>query len=207
MNCTKNRQLHNACAYTHCQLLLWLTLNLPDLCVSVYTYLAHPPVAPAPPRPCGRRTALAWPAVESQQRHIVSKLVTTSRCCVLIDHRQLRTTVMVSVAMLHQRWKGQHHRFTTSCNAHLQIYNIFDVSPVSPTSDQSTSLMLHFCHTTPPTSHAWCSHAELRNNLLFLQSRGTAGTEDMAKPLEPINCRHQNYLSSLLRFHGDTPHC
>ena len=103
---------------------------------------------------------------------------------------------------LHQRWKVGCHRFTTSCNAQLQTYNIFDVSPVSPTADQSTSLMLHFCNTLPPTSRTWCSHAELRNNLLFLQSRGTAGTGDMAKPLKPINCHHQNYLSSLLRLVG-----
>ena len=187
------------------QLFLWLTLDFPNLCVSVYILLRYPPVAPAPPCACGRRTALAWPVVESQQRNIVSKLVTTSRCCVLIDHRQLRTTVMASVAMLHQRWKGQHHRFTTSCNAHLQTNNIFDVSPVSPTSDQSTSLMLHFCNTLPPTSRTWCSHAEFRNNKLFLQPHGTAGTGDMAKPLEPNHCHHQNYLSICLRFHGITP--
>ena len=32
--------------HTH-QLLLWLTLNLPNLCVSVYIYLAYPGVAHA----------------------------------------------------------------------------------------------------------------------------------------------------------------
>jgi len=33
-------------AHTH-QLLLWLTLDLPNLCISVYIYLAYPRVAPA----------------------------------------------------------------------------------------------------------------------------------------------------------------
>ena len=47
-------QLHNTCAYTYCQLLLWLTLNLPNLCVSVYTYLRTPRMAHAPLRICRR---------------------------------------------------------------------------------------------------------------------------------------------------------
>jgi len=55
----------------------------------MYILLRYPPVAPALPCACGRRTALAWPMVESHQRHIVSKLVTTSRCCASIDYRQL----------------------------------------------------------------------------------------------------------------------
>ena len=45
--CTKNRQLHNACAYIHWQYPLWLTLNFPDLCICVYIRRVHPPVAHA----------------------------------------------------------------------------------------------------------------------------------------------------------------
>jgi len=52
-------QLHNTCAYMYCQLLLWLTLNLPNLCICTYILLRYPPVAPALPCACGRRTALA----------------------------------------------------------------------------------------------------------------------------------------------------
>jgi len=40
-NCTITRQ------YKYCQLLLWLTLNLPNLCISVYIYPPHPTRQPA----------------------------------------------------------------------------------------------------------------------------------------------------------------
>ena len=40
-DCTNTRQ------YKYCQLLLWLTLNLPNLCISVYTCTYHPPMPPA----------------------------------------------------------------------------------------------------------------------------------------------------------------
>jgi len=46
--------LHNACVYRYCQLLLWLTLNLPDLCIYMYIYLRYPPVAPACPSASAR---------------------------------------------------------------------------------------------------------------------------------------------------------
>ena len=40
-------QLHNACAYRYCQLLLWLTLNLPNLCICMYILRIPPRMAPA----------------------------------------------------------------------------------------------------------------------------------------------------------------
>jgi len=41
--------LYNTCAYMSCQLLLWLTFNFHNLCISVYTYTPYPAVAPAYP--------------------------------------------------------------------------------------------------------------------------------------------------------------
>ena len=42
-NCTNTRQ------YKYCQLLLWLTVNLPNLCIYVYIYQYVPPLAHARP--------------------------------------------------------------------------------------------------------------------------------------------------------------
>jgi len=75
-----------------------------------------------------------------------------------------------------------------------------------------------FCHTIPPSptvavgwsgsvkphSHTWCSHAELRNNLLFLQSCGTTCAEVAFGLIGPLVAT-TNYLSSLLRLVGITP--
>jgi len=43
-------QLHNTWAYMYCQLLLWLTLNLPNLCICMYILRIPPRMAPARPR-------------------------------------------------------------------------------------------------------------------------------------------------------------
>ena len=53
-DCTNNRQ-----SYT-CQLLLWLTLNLPNLCISVYTYHTDRGVAPARAYVCVCRMRIMW---------------------------------------------------------------------------------------------------------------------------------------------------
>ena len=45
--CLFFRQLHNACAYICGQLYLWLTIENPDLCISVYIRTGYPGVAPA----------------------------------------------------------------------------------------------------------------------------------------------------------------
>jgi len=46
---------------------MWLTLTIPDLCTSVYTYTTHPPVAPA--RTHARQTHMQ---AQTCVRHVVS---------------------------------------------------------------------------------------------------------------------------------------
>ncbi len=98
-SCLFFRRLHNACAYRWWQLLLWLTVNLPNLCIYVYTCTPTPAMAPAYPLAlcvmCVHvclclRIMWAWCVHEAQ--HNVSAMRCVPRCA-----RQ--STVMVSVAI------------------------------------------------------------------------------------------------------------
>ena len=53
-------QLHNACACICYQLLLWLTLNFPNLCISVYILRIPPRMAPARTRTYLRTCVCTW---------------------------------------------------------------------------------------------------------------------------------------------------
>ena len=166
-------------------------------------YYATTPQWPRPTAHVCRHNAVRWHAVGSRWQRPWSdsgpkalKMLNSS------VSSQLLPTVMASVAMLSACREAAMWQI---CNK-LQCRCIKLVPPIGVVLLQhytpSTARLLHFCNTLPPTSRTWCSPAEFRNNKLFLQPRGTAGAGDMAKPLEPINCYHQNYLSSLLRLVG-----
>ena len=57
-SCLFFRQLHNACAYICGQLYLWLTVENPDLCISMYIYVRVPGGDPCPAG--GWHTILSW---------------------------------------------------------------------------------------------------------------------------------------------------
>ena len=79
---------------------MWLTPILPDLCISVYTYTTHPPVAPA--RTYARQTHMQ---AQTCVRHVVSAYCVQAStmheesATKTVTYLQLET-VMQSVAML-----------------------------------------------------------------------------------------------------------
>jgi len=108
-------QLHNACACICIQLPLWLTLNFPDLCVSVYIRRVHPPVAPARGWPCGRKrrhvavSADYVQASASQAADFVGQ-IGCSKCPIIGP-----LTDMLSDAMSHLKMRRRFCETTPCC--------------------------------------------------------------------------------------------
>ena len=120
-SCLLFRQLHNTCAYGYWQLLLWLTINLPNLCISVYTYLRYPPVAPARPPASARICPWIGALCGCSVTYVLYVGIMRGKTLGFLRVSANLETVMVSVAIQSMPWNGQGWRNSTRCKMPMHI--------------------------------------------------------------------------------------
>ena len=78
---------------------MWLTVNLPDLCISVYTYLPVPPLAPARPHASVRICASIGALCVCSASYVCHMCVMRGKTLGFLRVLDNVSTVMVSVAI------------------------------------------------------------------------------------------------------------
>jgi hypothetical protein len=81
-------------------LLVWLTVNLPDLCISVYTDTTPPPMAPARPRASARISLCIGAYACIMGIYVGHQRIMRGKTLAFLRVSANVSTVMVSVAMM-----------------------------------------------------------------------------------------------------------
>jgi len=79
---------------------VWLTVNLPDLCISMYTTTTPPPMAPARPRASARICQRIGAYVRIMGIYVCHQRMMRGKTLAFLRGSDNVSTVMVSVAMM-----------------------------------------------------------------------------------------------------------